>query len=507
LILILCLWPPSFWLAASLSAQQPLRGTEEQSRLLEVRRRQIELSSARLKLSQTETLFKDGLVAKTDRDQAKTAVDIAQLNYQVALLSLLNLQQRVTVREALKYETPDGRKFVRLTVANNLPTFDESQFKLLSNFEGADPIPAALRTRNLRDIFISLRDTGDKGGRADDAEHRGTTIAVPYEQHIPMLDYKESKTLVYQLLRDVESVTMTIAYLGQTEDLDVQLQQATTESPVTITATQISQEADLGAQANFDLRLSRPSVDSRSFELTVLNLPHEISYNFLDPKTGARISELNFPAGVTQQLLTLRLFLPEEAGGQVHIDRPIAFFAVALEPRQSKLFEGGNILTREQIQASRSGFSELTVTPRGLGRIEVAAPSLFSEIAAGEEAKTEVVVKNTGTRRLDTVRLSTEPPLGWRAELVPARLDGLEINREQRVALRVTPPAEVTAGDYEVRIKTESFSFNRPVPSEDKIFRVSIKSRVNFFGTALIVALLLSLVMGVVVVGIKVTRR
>lgn len=485
-------------------AQPPARTSDEQARLLEVRRRQIELSSARLKLSQSEALFKDGLVSRTEFDQVKTSVDIAQLNYQVALISLLSLQPRVTLREAVKYETSDGRKFVRLTVSNNSPTFDDSQFRLLSNFEGADPIPEALRTRNLRDVFISLRDTGE--GEAGAAGQVGTMIAVPYEQHIRELGYGSSRTLTFQLLRDVESVTMSVTYMGQTENLAVQLQQATSESPIRVTATQISQEADLGAQANYELRLVRPSVDVRSFELMAFNLPHEVSYNFVDPRSGARVSEINFPAGVTQQALTLRLFLPEEAGGGLRIDQPVVFWAAAVEPGRAASLRGVPA-ARQQLQAARVGYAELTVTPRGVGRIEVAAPSLYTEISAGEEAGTELIIKNPGTRKLDTVRFTAEAPLGWQAEVTPARLTDVAINGEQRVALRVKPPDDVTAGDYEVRIRTESFAYNRPVPSEDKTFRVSVKSRVNFLGMTLLVALLLSIVIGVVVTGVKLTRR
>jgi hypothetical protein len=489
-----------------LAAQQPPRASDEQSRLLEVRRHQIELSAARLKLTQAEALFKDGLVSRTELDQAKTAVDIAQLDYQVSLLSLLSLQPRVTLREAVKYETSDGRKFVRLTVANNSPTFDDSQFQLLSNFKGADPIPQALRTRNLRDVFISLRDTGGAGETGEGGQP-GTMIAVPYEQHIRELRYGSSRTLTYQLLRDVESVTMSVTYMGQTENVGVQLQQATSESPIRVTATQISQEADLGAQANYELRLVRPSVDVRSFELMAFNLPREVSHNFVDPRTGARVSQINFPAGVTQQVLTLRLFLPEEAGGgALRIDQPVVFWAAAVEPGRAAALRG-QPAAREQLQAERVGYVELTVTPRGVGRIEVAAPSLYTEISAGEEAGTELIIKNPGTRKLDTVRFTAEAPLGWQAEVTPARLADLGINREQRVALKVRPPEDVTAGEYEVRIRTESFAYNRPVPSEDKTFRVNVKSRVNFLGMTLMVALLLSIVIGVVVTGVKLTRR
>jgi hypothetical protein len=488
------------------AAQTP-PGGDEQSRFLEVRRRQVELQAARTRLEQHERLFADALISKTELDRARTELEIAQLNYQVAVLALLNLQPRVTVREAVKYEAEDGRKFVRLTVVNQTPTFDDSQYQILANFEGAAPIPPELRTRDVRDVYVSLRDTGERPATAEGDGRRGVTIGVPYEQHIPELAYDQSKTLTFQLLRDVQSVVVAVFYKGQEQQIDVQLQQAATESPIAITATQIAQEVDLGTEASYELLLDRPSVDARSFELRVVNLPRQISTSFVDPRTGARLSELRFPAGVTQQLLQLRLFLPKEGDDQVRIDEPLPFFALAMTPEEAAHFQGDGAYALDAVKASRAGYVALTVTPRGVGRIEVSARSLFSEIVAGEAVGTELQVKNNGSRRLDTVRFTTEPPFGWRAEVAPASLPALAIGEEAHVRLAITPPADVPAGDYEVRLKTESYAYNRPVPTEDKIYRVSVRSRVNILGISLVVALLLVVLGGIVVSGIKLTRR
>ena len=147
------------------------------------------------------------------------------------------------------------------------------------------------------------------------------------------------------------------------------------------------------------------------------------------------------------------------------------------------------------------------VLPRGIGKIEVSAVSLFSEIRAGETVNTTLTVKNTGTRRLDTIRLYAEGPLGWRTEIVPDEIPSLDLRREANVELRIAPAAGVAVGDYEVRIKTESFAYNRRVPSEDKIYRLSIKPRSNPLGTGALILALFLLVAGAVAFTIKLTRR
>jgi multidrug efflux pump subunit AcrA (membrane-fusion protein) len=150
--------------------------SDEQRRFLDIRRRQIELASARAALQRQQELSRDGLTSRIELDRARTAVEAAQLNYQEAVLSFLAVQPRLTVKRAIKHQGRDGRKFVSLAIENLTPTFDDSQFKLLSNFDGADPIPESLRTRDVRDIYVSLRAAGE----AAEPVARGTTIALPY---------------------------------------------------------------------------------------------------------------------------------------------------------------------------------------------------------------------------------------------------------------------------------------------------------------------------------------
>lgn len=503
LCLLACFPPPVA------PAQQQGSISDEQRRFLDVRRRQIELSGARATLARTLELYKQGLVPQTELDHAQSAVETAQLNYQEAVLSLLSLQPRLTVTQAIKHQSKDGRKFVSLTVENLTPTFDDSQFKLLSNFEGADPIPESLRTQDVRDIFISLRATGGAAspGTGNESTERGTTIALPYEVHIPELKYGESKSMEFQLLRDVNSVVVASTYKGQNQENVVQLEQAETENVVNISPMQVSQEADLGSQATFDLKFERSSVDVRQFQLKAVNLPHQISYSFVDAASQARLSQLNFPAGVTQQTLGLRLFLPERADAQVTIDQPLEFWALAMDPTQAQHFQQERSYLPAEIEQSKAGRVRLIIIPRGAGKIEASAASLYSEIQPGDTVETNITIRNTGTRRLDNIKLTAEYPLNWRAELVPDIVPALEINRETNVKLRIVPPQDVQVGDYEVRIKTESYAYNRLVPSEDKIYRVSVKAQTNVWGTAALVGGLLVIVVGIVIFGVKLTRR
>jgi uncharacterized membrane protein len=119
----------------------------------------------------------------------------------------------------------------------------------------------------------------------------------------------------------------------------------------------------------------------------------------------------------------------------------------------------------------------------------------------------EVRVKNTGTRRLNNIRIFTDLPLNWRSEIQPDLIPSLDQGKEEIVEIGFFPHEEISVGDYEPKIKTECIADNRQVESEDKIVRIHITARTNVLGISLLVLFLVGLLVGIVVFGIKLTRR
>jgi uncharacterized membrane protein len=142
-----------------------------------------------------------------------------------------------------------------------------------------------------------------------------------------------------------------------------------------------------------------------------------------------------------------------------------------------------------------------------VGKVEVQAPNLYYEIKVGENVDMKVTVKNTGTRKLINIRVFSDLPLNWRAEIQPDLIASLEQSKEQMVNIRFIPPPDVSVGDYEPKIRTECSADNRRVESEDKIVRIHIASKTNILGISILVLLLVGLLVGIVVFGIKLTRR
>ena len=118
-----------------------------------------------------------------------------------------------------------------------------------------------------------------------------------------------------------------------------------------------------------------------------------------------------------------------------------------------------------------------------------------------------LTVFNNGTRRLDNIKVRADAPLNWLATVTPDLVAVLPPGKEEQVAVLITPPADVSVGDYEATLKTESFASNRKVDSEDKKIRIHMTSSTNILGTAALALLLIGLLVGVVVFGVRLSRR
>ena len=81
------------------------------------------------------------------------------------------------------------------------------------------------------------------------------------------------------------------------------------------------------------------------------------------------------------------------------------------------------------------------------------------------------------------------------------------MNKEEIINIDFIPPEDVSVGDYDLKIRTECIADNQNVESEDKIVRVHIGAKTNVLGITILILLLIGLLVGIVVFGIKLTRR
>lgn len=463
-------------------------------KLLSLKKAQLSLEEMKGDFDRALKLKEEGLISEEDFARKRTAYLQAQVSYQEALIRFMGAEARISVASAVKFQDKAGKKFVRVSLR-----YSSKELKALAelNIDAQDLFPLDF-LKEIKDVYISLRS-------------EGKIISNPYEKSIPSLALEEEKDVTFQLLKDVESLEVNVFYSGKDETTSVYLQKGLSANIVTINSAQFSQEANLESQAVFDLSLEKFSGEANIFRLQIVNLPRQITYEFIDPQTQARLSQIKFTEETTSMQLSLRLFLPKNADDQVIMDKPIEFSALALDSEQSArlqemLAEDASI-DQNEIEDLKAGNVSLEIIPRGVGRIEVQAVNLYHEIKIGENVDMEVRIVNAGTRLLNNIRVFSDLPLNWKAEIQPDLIASLEQNQEEVVNIKFIPPDNVSVGDYEPRIRTECIADNRRVESEDKIVRVHLSAKTNVLGITLLIALLIGLLVGIVVFGIKLTRR
>jgi len=468
---------------------------ESQSmKLLRLKSAQLALDLKKADFDRYLKLKEEGLTSEADFAQRQTAYLQAQVDYQQALINFMGSEARISVASAVKYQDQNGKKFVRVALR-----YASKELKELAklNIDAADLFPLDFM-KELKDVYISLLS-------------EGKVISDPYEKTVASLPIETERNVTFQLLKDVENLDISVSYSGKTETTSVYLQKGVSANMVTVNSAQFSQEADLESTATYDLSLEKFSGEANVFKLEAVNLPTQITYEFSDPTTSARLSQIKFSEGVTSLKLQLKLYLPKNPDERVVLDKPLEFFVLALDNDQTQrlrqLEAAGGPVGPGEIGALKAGLAKLELIPRGVPKVEVQAVNLYHEIKAGDTIAMDVTIRNTGTRKLNNVRVFCDLPLNWRVEIAPDLIAVLEQNKDEVVKIRFLPPDGVSVGDYEPKIRTDALADNRRVESEDKIVRIHISSKANVLGIGALVLLLVGLLVGIVVFGIKLTRR
>jgi hypothetical protein len=463
----------------------------------------LELKSAQLAFALSEAdylryveLKKDGLTSEADYKQRETAYLQAKVKFQQALINFMGSEARISVASAVKFQDRSGKKFVTVTLR-----YTSKELKELANLKiNAEDIFPLDFMKELKDVYVSLLS-------------EGKIISDPYERVVTSLPIESERDVTFQLLKDVENLEVSVSYSGKDEKTSVFLQKGVSANMVTVNSAQFSQEADLESTATYDLSLEKFSGEANVFKLEAVNLPQQITYEFSDPTTSARLSQIKFSEGVTSLKLQLKLFLPKNPDERVVLDKPLEFFVLALDNDQTEKLRGlesaaaGAELGTQAIDSLKSGYVKLELIPRGVPKVEVQAVNLYHEIKVGDTISMDVTIRNTGTRKLNNVRVFCDLPLNWRVEITPDLIATLEQNKDEVVKIKFLPPDGVSVGDYEPKIRTDALADNRRVESEDKIVRIHISSKANIIGIGALVLLLVGLLVGIVVFGIKLTRR
>ncbi len=467
---------------------------DDQYRLLGLKRAKEAFEAARRDFDREKDLFEKKLISQAELDRAQANYSDAEVNYQQSLLAVLFEQQFITISKAMKYQSADGTKKVRLRVEN--ASGGSAEFRKLLNID--DELFRSLQPDIVNNIYVSL------------LNNDGAVICQPYESKISELRFGEPKELNFTMLQDLDVVTVNLIYgKGSQRSLKVYLEKDAAINKVLVQSQQFSQEADLGKTASFDLTLELFGGVGKTFNLQVVNLPTQINRFFKDPATNARLSQFKFTENVATRKAALDVTLPDRANDAVAMDKPIQFYVLVIPTDQTQSIANleSKTWTQEEIEGLHTGYVKLELLPRGKGILLIRAQQLYLTLKQGENVEMSFDVVNEGSRRLDNIEIKIDPPLNWTKDVTPSVIPSLEVGEEKRVTLRFTPPGDIGVGRYDARVRSTALSDNEPVVGEDKTVVMEVVAETNIFGTIAIVLLIVGLIAGMVVFGIKLSKR
>ncbi|MBE9469599.1 MAG: hypothetical protein IMY72_14935 [Bacteroidetes bacterium] len=462
--------------------------------MLDLKKAKASYQIAIQKFENDKKLLTNDAISQDEFNKSKNELLSEEVDYQKLILKLIGQQTYIIVEKAIKYQMPGGDRRVKIVIKN---TMAGNQDFLKEFKEYSDIFTPDMKTGKVYNVFVSLKNIENK-----------TIIGSPYEIRIPSINVGETATVDFRLLKDVESVQVCLNYNGQNDSKNIYLEKDSSTNMVDIISNSFAQEIDLGKSASFDLSLERFSNSNITYHLMVVNLPRQITYNFFDGETKSRLSQLRFSQGENTRKLVLKAYMPEREDKDIVIDKAIKFYAlVLLDDEYNKIKNIDNVLSEKQIKNIHGGKIKLELIPKGIGHIILRVSDLYHEITVGDSLAIKVNVKNEGTRIINNIIIKTENPLNWKAVIQPDLIQSLKPGKEKEVIISIMPPKDVDVGVQEIKIKTEAQANNRNVYTEDKTVQVKVKAKVPIVGTMLLILLLVGIVIGIVMFGIKISKR
>ncbi|MYF99449.1 hypothetical protein F4212_09990 [Candidatus Poribacteria bacterium] len=352
----------------------------------------------------------------------------------------------------------------------------------------------------IRSIYVSLHDTVDS-----------TNIVKPYEEKIAVLGYNETVDLTFQLQKDVDSLKVSMKYpeIPEPDTRLIYLQKESALDVVNVSSLRFSQEGNLGSSVTYDLTLDRLAETENTFQLRVINLLNRLSFEFQDPNTKSRQSQVKFTQEQSKQDLSLIVYLPEELDTS-YLDNTLEFYVAVLDETEANELGGVNNrldLSVEKIASIQGGVERFELIPKGVPEIEVVVQNTFQTIKIGDQVNMPATLKNIGTRDLIDIRMLVDVNPDWKYTVSPEVIGSLGRNEEKEIQLTLNPPIDISVGEYQAKLNAEVTVDNRKYQARDRSITIQVESKSQISVITILFGVLVLLIIGMVIVTIRISRR
>jgi hypothetical protein len=459
---------------------------------------------------EAQVLFQKGIMSRRELDDAVSAyaraaqaLKQAEILLEKTKLGFLDNATHITILEAKKYYDNEGRRMLDLVLKNtsNLRqaesslTLADPNLQVGLTWRNPDQIQALL---NIENIIVSIvKDSA--------------SVGKPYEEIIPVLPYGEQKKVTFELLTDVEQAGVKLQYLTQVVADTVYLEKESLQETPRIVASSFALEGQLGSAVSYPLDLEMLVTSARNFSVAVTNLPPQIRCFF--GEGGSRITSVHFSQEVSKHNVTLSASIPEKLDAGM-IDRRIDFQAWLTTPAEldqinklKRQYEP-NLIPDRDLAALAAARVDLTLIPRGTGKLEIVIDNLYQPIKPNQAAAFRADLRNDGTLLLFNVTPEiTARPLNWTARVDPNLVEKLEPGEKRPVMIHLIPATDAGVGEYQAEFDARGQTGSEVIEAAEKRLTVHIGAETNVMAIAGLVAGLIALITGIVFVGVRLSRR
>lgn len=125
------------------------------------------------------------------------------------------------------------------------------------------------------------------------------------------------------------------------------------------------------------------------------------------------------------------------------------------------------------VSGSTSATMTLEVVITGTYEMSFTTPTglISTKITAGDEKKVELVVKNTGTSKLENIELSASKPKNWEVSFDKQIIENLEAGKSATLYASIKADKKAIPGDYITKIVAKTTEINQNIS-----FRVMVKT-------------------------------
>jgi NPCBM-associated, NEW3 domain of alpha-galactosidase len=436
---------------------------DDRYRALGLQRARAEWERASAEWERARQLRARGLASDAELEERAAARVRARVDLLQAALAAADAAPHVLIERARKRRLSGGATEVELLLAG-APAGEGDAEALLRGLDSSLARELALQATGR--LFVSLK-------AAPGAD--GAIIATPYERMLPRLTSGARARATFRLVRDAADVVVSLDYGGRTEERRILLEASGGTAGVALALAQPAQEADLGAQAQYEVTLERLRDDVQAVRMAVEGLPPAATGEVRAADSDARLTVVRFALGEREKRLRVLVALPREEGGGVRADSALRFAIAAGATHggdESRVAPAGAGTSAGAGALATRVVAELV--PRGVPRAELRLAAGWVEARAGDSVRLVATVRNVGTRALAGVRVSAEAPPGWRVEARPFAIASLAVGADAPVALLLLADGAATPGDYEARLALEGGAGERPLESEPRLLRVRL---------------------------------